>query len=456
MSFHDIVVSLADFIWGTPLVVLLTGGGLYFAWLSKGIPYRYFRHSINILSGKYDDPDQPGEINQLQAVSTALASTIGMGNISGVAVAISMGGPGAVFWMWISALIGMSTKFFTCSLAVMYRQKDLEGKPIGGPMYYIVNGMGKKWKPMAVFFSLAGMIGVAPFFQANQLARIIGLNIAPNGSQTQLNYLYLVLGIMFSILVMLVVFGGIKRIARVASNLVPFMVILYFFVVILILVLNSENILPAFYTIFSDAFTGNAVAGGAVGAVIYTGIRRAAFSNEAGIGTAPMAHGEARTSEPIREGLAAMTEPFIDTIIVCTLTALAIVVTGVWQTSEFDGIRLTALAFEKSLPGVGMYLLTASVSVFAITSLFSFPYYGSKCFAFVFGQKYKRIYELIYCGFIIMGAVLSLGSVISIADAFYGLMAFPNMIAALWLAPKVIKAAREYFRKLESSNNKKR
>jgi AGCS family alanine or glycine:cation symporter len=260
---------------------------------------------------------------------------------------------------------------------------------------------------------------------------------------------------------MLVLFGGIKRIATVASSLVPTMVVIYFVSVMLILFLHADRILPSFMLIFEDAFSGNAVAGGAVGAVIMMGVRRAAFSNEAGIGTAPMAHGEARTNEPIREGFAATLEPFIDTVVVCTLTALAIIVTGVWQNSEYDGIRMTATAFGEALPGIGTLLLTICVFIFSITSLFSFPYYGSKCFGFIFGEPYRRIYEVIYCGSIVAGAVLSLGAVIAVADAFYGLMAFPNMVAAILLAPKVKKEAQRYLVKLKSekaaarTNNRK-
>ena len=440
----DWIVAFADIVWGVPLVVLLVGGGIFFVIYSKGLPYRYFGHAIKILLGKYDDKLQPGQINQFQAVSTALASTIGMGNISGVAVAISIGGPGAVFWMWVSALIGMSTKFFTCTLSVMFRSQDSKGNPIGGPMYYIVEGLGKKWRPMAVFFSVVGMIGVLPVFQANQLARIIGFSVFPEMRGEQETWVYLTLGILISIPVMLVLFGGIKRIATVASTLVPFMVVLYFIAVTLILILHVDTIIPSFMIIFTDAFSGDAAAGGVLGAVILMGVRRAAFSNEAGIGTAPMAHGEARSSEPIREGFAAMTEPFIDTIVVCTLTALAIISTGAWQNTEFDGIRVTAIAFENGLPYFGSFLLTICVAIFSVTSLFAFPYYGAKCFGFLFGEETRKYYEIFYCFSIVAGAVLSLGVVISIADAAYGLMAVPNMIAALILAPRVKKEAVKY------------
>ena len=439
------IADFANLVWGTPLVLLLTGSGIFFFIYSRGVPLRYFSRAFQILAGKYNRTDAAGQISQWQAVSTALASTIGMGNISGVAVAISMGGPGAVFWMWISALIGMNTKFFTCTLAVMYRSLLPSGNPIGGPMYFIVNGLGKNWKPLAAFFALSGVIGLAPFFQTNQLTRIIGFAIIPDLQPGKFHWIYLILGIFIMILVITVLLGGIKRIATVASNLVPAMVVLYFLVVLFILVKFADQVFPAFLLIFSDAFSGNAVLGGAVGAVILIGVRRAAFSNEAGIGTSPMAHGEAKNDEPVHEGMAAMVEPFIDTIIVCTLTALAIIVTGVWQSSNADGIRLTAEAFQMAIPGNwGVILLTVCVSIFSITSLFTFPYYGGKCVVFLFGEKWRRLYEWIYCLSIIAGAVLTLGAVIGLADIFYGLMALPNLVAALLLAPRVVKELKTY------------
>lgn len=442
---NQIITGIADLVWGTPLVVLLTGSGIFFFIYSRGVPLRYFGRSFSILSGKYIKAEASGQINQWQAVSTALASTIGMGNISGVAVAISMGGPGAVFWMWISALIGMNTKFFTGTLAVMYRSILPSGNPIGGPMYFIVNGLGKKWKPMAIFFALSGVIGLAPFFQTNQLTRIIGFAIIPDLQPGKFHWIYLALGVAIMILVIFVLMGGIKRIATVASNLVPAMVVLYFVVVLFILLKFSNQVIPAFTLIFSDAFSGQSVLGGAVGAVILIGVRRAAFSNEAGIGTSPMAHGEAKNDEPVHEGMAAMVEPFIDTIIVCTLTALAIIVTGVWQSSDADGIRLTAEAFQLAIPGNwGVILLTICVSIFSITSLFTFPYYGGKCVVFLFGEKWRRRYEWIYCLSIVIGAILTLGAVIGIADIFYGLMAIPNLVAALMLAPRVRKELKNY------------
>jgi len=447
------IINLSDFMWGPPLLILLLGGGFFFTLYARLMPFRHFGHGLKILAGRYDKSDEPGQISHYQAVSTALAATVGMGNISGIAVAITTGGPGAVFWMWVSALVGVTTKFFTCSLAVMYRGKDSDGNLQGGPMYVIKHGLGKKWMFLAVIFCLMAMIGVTPIFQANQLTQAIrDLVLIPNGVKTGL-FTDLACGITFSIIVALVIFGGIKRIAKVAGMLVPFMVLLYVSAVIFILITNHEGIIPGFRIIFEDAFTGNAVLGGSLGSIIIIGVRRAAFSNEAGIGTAPMAHGAAKTSEPIREGLSAMFEPVIDTIIVCTMTALAIVVTGVWKTGDADGITLTAQAFAKGIPVVGVYILIVCVAIFSLTTMLAFPYYGTKAFSFLFGTKYKIIYQLFYILILPIGAASTLRVVISVIDTAYATMAFPTMISALILAPKVIKEAKRYFAKLKNNTH---
>jgi AGCS family alanine or glycine:cation symporter len=428
--------------------VLLLGGGLFFLVYSRLLPFRYIRHAIQILTGRYDDPAEPGYINHYQALSTALSGTVGMGNVSGVAVAITTGGPGAIFWMWISALLGMATKFFTCSLAVMYRGTDSAGEVQGGPMYFITEGLGKNWRPLAIFFSLVGMVGVSPLFQANQLTQVIGdVILSPNGIATGF-HTRLITGITLTIIVSAVIFGGIKRIGKVAGNLVPFMVVLYITSVVFIIFSRPDQILPGFRTIFEDAFSGNAVLGGALGALVIEGVKRAAFSNEAGIGTAPMAHGAAKTSEPIREGLVAMLGPMVDTILICTMTALAIIMTGVWTNPATDGISITVEAFDTGIPRIGPYILILCVTVFAVTSLFAFPYYGAKCFGFIFGARYKIIYSILYVLSISIGAVGTLRVVISIFDSAYALMAIPTMLATILLSPKVITATRVYFKKL--------
>jgi len=413
-------------------------------------PYKYFRHAINVLLGKYDDPDEIGEINHYEALSTHLAATVGMGNISGVAIAIVTGGPGAIFWMWISALVGVATKFFTCSLAIMYRGKDSAGAVQGGPMYVIVEGLGKKWKPLAILFCVTGMIGVLPIFQANQLTQAFrDVILIPNGVQVGFAS-DLITGIIITVIVSIVILGGLHRIATVAGKLVPIMVILYFITVLFIVILNIEVVPSSFALIFEDAFTGKAVAGGVVGSVILIGAKRAAFSNEAGIGTAPMAHGAAKTNEPIREGLVAMLGPVIDTLIVCTLTALAILITGVWQTSEGDGVTVTLTAFDSAIPVFGKYVLIACILIFATTSLFSLSYYGSKCWSFVFGASTTRYYEYFYVISIIVGAVSSLTAIISLIDGMYALMAIPTMTSAILLSPKVLKESKAYFGRLKN------
>lgn len=444
------IIEFTNIIWGLPLLILLIGGGIFFFFYSGLAPFRYFKHALQILIGKYDNPEDPGDINHYEALSTALASTIGMGNISGVAIAIATGGPGAMFWMWISAFFGMATKFFSCSLAVMYRKKDENNELQGGPMYVITEGLGRNWKPLAVFFSLAGMIGVLPLFQVNQFTQAIrDIFLIPSGISNIMG-INVIMGISLAGISAMVIFGGIKRIGKVVGKLVPIMIVIYFLLVILILLMNSGEILPSFQSIFKDAFSGNAVLGGALGQLIITGVRRGTFSNEAGIGTAPMAHSAAKTNEPIREGLVAMIGPAIDTLVVCTLTALALIITGVWINPDTDGITLTAIAFEKALPGVGTYLLMVCVLFFALTTLFAFPYYGTKCFAFVFGAKYKKIYNYIYLTGIFVSAITSLNVLISFVDGVYALMAIPTMISTLLLAPRVRKEFKKYFSKISS------
>jgi AGCS family alanine or glycine:cation symporter len=448
MTLKEILVGFGNAMWGTPLLLLLMGGGLFFLLYSRFLPFRYLKHAIQILRGKYDKDQSEGDINHYQALSTALAATVGMGNISGVAVAITMGGPGAIFWMWVSAFVGMATKFFTCTLAVMYRGKDSLGHLQGGPMYVIREGLGKKWQPLAVLFCVAGMFGTIPSFQSNQLTAAIGEGLLlPLGIELTFG-IKLTIGIILAIIVALVILGGIKRIGTVAGRMVPMMVGIYVVAVIAILILNYELVPQYLKLIFVDAFTANSVLGGAVGAIVVAGARRAAFSNEAGIGTAPMAHGAAKTNEPIREGLVAMMGPAIDTIIVCTMTALAILITGIWQdhTEGISGVTLTIKAFDDSLWG-GRYLLVLALFIFAITSLFSYSYYGGKCFSYLFGAQHIRWYQYFYIGMVIWGSIASLGAVIGLIDGMYALMAFPTMISAFILAPKVMKAAKVYFGK---------
>lgn len=440
--------------WGLPLLILLIGGGLYMIVRIRFLPFRYFGHAIAVLRGKYDDENDKGEISHFQALTTALSATVGMGNISGVAVAIAIGGPGAVFWMWVSAVIGMSTKFFTASLSVMYRGKDSSGKIQGGPMYFIVEGLGKQWKFLAIIFSVAGLVGALPVFNVNQLTQAINdLVLKPTGFYTGLNS-NLTLGILLVLVTSLVILGGLGRISRTASKLVPSMVALYFIMVLVILGINYEVVPKYLGLIFTDAFSasfyeGEAFLGGMVGGLLLLGIKRGAFSNEAGIGTAPMAHGAAKTNEPIREGLVAMLGPAIDTLVICTLTALAILVTGVWETSDSNGVSLTASAFTRTIPGAGKYLLLLCIAVFSISSLFSYSYYGTKCMSFLFGAKRASYYNYIYITSILVGATTTLDMMIQLIDTFFAIMALPTMTATIIMAPRVVKEARRYFSSLK-------
>ena len=449
---NSLLATFAEIMWGTPLLVLLFGGGIFFSLFCRFIPFRYIRHGLNILLGKYDDPSDPGQVNHFQALSSALASTVGMGNISGVAVAIHMGGPGALFWMWMSAIVGMATKFFTCTLAILYRGMDENGEVQGGPMYVIKEGLPKSLHFLAYLFAVAGLFGCFALFQANQLTQIIQDQVFVPFGLFSYNPMMgqLMIGILLAGVISLVIFGGIRRIGQVAARLVPAMVLLYMICGFFILLGNITNLDDIFLLIINDAFTGHAVAGGTLGTVMITGIRRAAFSNEAGIGTESMAHGAAITKEPVREGLVAMLGPMIDTLVVCSITGFAILSTGVWTDSSLNGISMTSAAFKAGLPFMGETMLLIIVSVFSITTIIGYSYYGSKCIAFLFGNKWKQPYRVVYTLSLIPAAVISIDMVINYVDGMFAIMGIPTMISTLILAPKVMEAARDYFARLES------
>lgn len=372
-----------------------------------------------------------------------------MGNVAGVAVAISQGGPGALFWMWVCALVGMATKFYTCSLAVMYRAKDEDGMEQGGPMYYICQGLGKKWRPLAFFFAFCGMFGCLPLFQSNQLTQIVrSMFLEPMGwfaSRDEILIGNLLCGFFWASLVGFVVMGGIGRIGAVAARLVPGMILLYGISCFLVVFLHADQVPSSIGLIFHDAFTGQAVAGGALGMVIVTGVRRAAFSNEAGMGTEAMAHGAAKTKEPIREGLVAMWGPVVDTLCMCTLTGLVILVSGVWRTGDKDGVLLTRLAFEGSLPEVGSYLLLLCVFCLSVSSMLGFAYYVQKCGVFIFGKRARLPVTTFYLVAIIASTVATTSEILNFMDIAFGLMAIPTIISTVMLAPRVNRAALAYF-----------
>ena len=452
---NNFFAELSNFLWGNFGVAnLVIGGGIFFLIYSRLTPFRYFKHAFEILLGKHDDPDDEGQISHFQALSTALSSTVGIGNIAGVAVAISLGGPGALFWMWISALVGMATKFFTCSLGIMYRGYDSDNVLQGGPMYVIEQGMGKKFKFLSYWFSIAGLVGCLSLLQANQLTQIMSDYVVKSFDIEQSFNLNLIIGIIIAILVSSVIFGGLSRIAEVASKIVPFMVIVYLLSGLFIVLSNASSIPAIFSNIFSSAFNGSSVAGGFAGTaiVISQGFRRAAFSNEAGMGTEVMAIGASKNNQPIKSGLVAMIGPLIDTIIVCTITGLVILLSSEWIEGTYSGVSLTQKSFSNYLGIAGDYILIFSVATFTLSTMFGYSYYGCKCASYLFGTNSKFYYRIFYVLTLILGSVLSLDLAVNIVDAMFALMAFPTMISALYLAPDIKKEANKYFTNLKEGS----
>lgn len=446
-SIGDIIVSVSDFVCGYPLFCLLIGGGLFFLIYSGFVPFRYYGKAIKSLSDKGGEK-KAGQISSFEALTSAIAATVGMGNIAGVAIALTMGGPGAIFWMWVSAVVGMATKFFEGTLAVMFKGKDSEGNIQGGPMYMITEGLGKKWKPMAIFFSIFGMIGTFAVMQANQLTEAITtVFTTPAGIENTLT-LRFIIGLVISIIVSVVVLGGIERIAKISSKIVPFMVGSYFLLVFYIIITNISAVPGVFAEIFQGAFNLKAGIGGIVGVAII-GARRAALVNEAGVGTASMMHGASNNPQPVKEGLVAMIGPSIDSGLVCTLTAIAILLKGNYHVSDVKGLEIAINSFEAAIPGWGGLLLMFMVLIFAFSTMFSYSYYGVKCASYLFGAKNGKYYNYIYLVMLIVAAMIPLKAAVGIIDLAYALMAFPTMLTLILLAPKAKKAAKEYF-----ANNK--
>ena len=429
-------------VWGTPLVLLLLGGGLFFLFYSRALPYRHFGHAVGIMLGRHDTPQEPGELSHGQALAAALSGTMGLGNIAGVALAIVAGGPGAVFWMWVSALVGVATKFFTCTLGVMYRGPDSLGRLQGGPMYVIREALPRGLYPLAILFSIAGLIGTMPMFQANQLSALV-VDTVFSGSAP--DWARPAVGIAIASVVAGVIFGGLPRVAHVAVAVLPTMVAVYLFMTLYVILTHLPQVPGLLGLILSDAFTARAAGGGLIG-VVLIGISRGAFSNEAGVGTEVMAHGAARTSEPVREGLVAMLGPVVDTLIVCTCTAIVILLTGTWESpGNLSGITLTAEAFSKELGVIGLIALGFVALILSSTTMFTGWYYGAKCFGFLFGAQIQHHYRWIFVANVVFGASVSMSTVFSIISGCYGLMAIPTVISTLMLAPRVMTAAREYF-----------
>ena len=436
-----------------PMFILLIGGGLFLVAYSKFLPYRFFGHAIAITAGKYDDKSAQGDVSSFQALSAAVAATVGLDNISGVAIAIHDGGPGVVFWIWVTALIGMCIKFYSCSLAVMYRSSDADGKLQGGPMYYITKGLGEKAKPLAVFFAICGLFGFLGVFTANQFTETFMSVVEPNESIANFGDFnwQLGIGVVLAIITSFVIFGGLTKIAKVASAIVPFMVLVYLIAVVVVMSLNASQIIPSLKMIFAEAWNFKTVVTGGFWGLVIIGIRRAMFSNEAGLGSAPMYHGQSKTDSPIKEGLVAMLGPFIDTILVCTFTAVVIILSGAYL-EDGSGIVMTLSAFEKTLFGYGDDLLMLIVTAFALSTLFTYSYYGVKCLSFLTNPKIGKLYNWYFVIMIVFAAVASLELVKNLIDLSYALMVIPNMIAVLLLAPKVNEEAKKYFQRLKGEH----
>jgi len=438
-------------VWGLPLVGLLVGAGILFT-LYFGFPQiSLFKHAIDIVRGKFDNPNDPGEISHFQALTTALSATVGLGNIAGVAVAVAAGGPGAVFWLWVAGFIGMTTKFTEVTLSLRYRDVKEDGSVHGGPMYVIKNALSSKFAFLGwlyAFFVILSSFGAGNMFQSNQMASIIN---------TSTGLPEWIAGLVFALLAFVVLIGGIKRIAQVTEKLVPAMVVLYVGGALYVVFYNFANIGNMFALIFDSAFSGTAAAGAFSGVVvkevIVQGIRRATFSSEAGMGSSAMAHAAAK-STPIQEGVVALLEPFIDTIVVCTITALAILSSDVWMTSSASGVDLTAAAFTTAMGPIGAWIVTITVTMFAFSTLISWSYYGEQGVTFIFGEKGIFTYKLIFCVFVFLGAIANLPVVLNISDGVYGLLAIPNMIACFMLLPKVKEMLSDYKKQLKSGEIK--
>ncbi len=452
-----ITTQFANYAWGPWLLCLLLGGGFYFLIRSRFAPFFYLRHALGLVRGKFDNPNDPGHINHFSALTAAMAGTIGMGNIAGVALAIQIGGPGAIFWMWMTAILGIATKFFTCSLAVMYRGYDDNGELQGGPMYVIREALPKRWHFLASIFAVVGLIGCLPALQSNQLIQIfrdlVVIDQGLLGADEDPFIFNLTSGIVLAGITGAVIFGGLHRIAGTARVLVPVMTAVYLVAVLVALTLNAGAIPAAFAMILTDAFTGEAAAGGSLLAVVLYGVQRGAYSNEAGMGTESLVHGAAKTNEPIREGLVAMIGPIVDTLIVCTATALMILIAGTWQSDASQGVTLTANAFSTLLGPAGTLVVFVCVLCFATTTIFTYSFYGSQCASFVFGTKYINVYRMVFVLSIVLIAVVSIESAVSLIDGSFALMAIPTMVSAILLAPKVLDAAKIYFAKLDADDD---
>ena len=510
-GFAELMEMLNGLVWGPVMIVLLVGTGVYLTLRLRFVQLRWFGHSLRCISGRYDDPAHEGDVSHFQALSAALSATIGTGNIAGVATAIALGGPGAVFWMWMTALVGMATKFASCSLAVRYRVFGRDGKAAGGPMYFLSQGLHQRWLGfLFALFAGTASFGIGCAVQSNSVADAV-LSLLPEGSAGPsipetvpvvggLLLLKLAVGVIFAALVGLVIIGGITRIAKVSARIVPFMCVFYVAGALVILCLNASAIPGAFAQIFRYAFTPLATGAGFVGVVlqrtIQKGVARGVFSNESGLGSAPMAHAAAKTNEMIREGMVAMLGPFIDTIVVCTMTALVIIVTGAWQVHSDagellygpggrgvpvlaeipgeggvqvvgrvadlqpftdahgdyyrvpTGAALTGAAFEKELGRFGHWIVAVGIVLFAYSTMIAWSYYGERCWFYLAGPRATNTYRVVFCVFVVIGTISGLDLVWLVSDNLNALMAAPNLIGVIGLSGVVARETKDYISRM--------
>ena len=437
----ELLKALDAFVWGPPLLILLVGTGIYLTIRLGLLQVARLPKAFQLIFTK---DKGHGDVSSFAALCTALAATVGTGNIIGVATAIKVGGPGALFWMWMAAFFGMATKYAEGLLAIKYRTKDANGAVAGGPMHYILLGMGEKWRPLAIFFALAGvlvaLLGIGTFTQVNSITESI-----QNTAQVEPAITALIL----SIFVGIAVFGGLKSISKVSTAVVPFMAIVYILGTLTVILFNIEKIPATLALIFTSAFSPAAAVGGFAGAsirmAIQNGVARGVFSNESGLGSAPIAAAAAKTNEPVEQGLISMTGTFIDTLIICTLTGLTILVTGVWS-GELNGVALTQSAFSMVFSDFGSIVLTIFLVLFAFTTILGWNYYGERCFEFLFGVRFIWLYRVVFVVMVLLGGFIELDMVWIIADIVNALMALPNLIALLVLSPVVVAETKKYFK----------
>ena len=437
-----------NIVWGPVMLVLLVGTGIWLTLILRGLQFGMLFYALKQAfrphPKKDDGSDHEGDVSHFGALMTALSATIGTGNIAGVATAVVTGGPGAVFWMWITAIFGMATKYGEGVLAVKYRVTNSKGEMSGGPMYYIENGLGKKWKWLALLFAFFGVMasfGIGSTVQANSVAQAVHSSF---GIDTWIT------GVVLTLITAFVVLGGIQSISRVSSVVVPFMAVLYIVGGLVVVAMHFDLLLPALKVIMHDAFTGQAVAGGVVGTVIRYGVARGVFSNEAGMGSAPIAAAAAKTDHPVRQALVSMTGTFLDTIIVCSITGIVLVMGilqsngGAFAVPDLEGAALTTATFDAMLSGYGGWVVTIGLIFFAYSTTLGWCYYGEKCATYVFGDKSVPIYRVIYVATVMLGTVLSMDMVWAAADTFNGLMAVPNLIALLLLSKVIVQETRDF------------